>query len=292
MNRISAILTAAASLALGACASDNMTYSDSRGPDYNHTLTHETKTVDGSTVRADGSTVRADGTIVRADGSIVQKDGTIVRTDGTTVRADGTIVKTDTSRNDIVVNSDKDVRFDNMHVGVPDNPQLGGGNDKNVAQGLSESDRKFLTYVLQSGQFEITSGEKALAKSNNAGVRAMAQILIDDHTKAGGQATNLASRRGLRSPISLSTDHIDKLAQLDRLEGAAFDAEFLTQQKLAHDEAVAIFDAAAAQANDKFIRDWAAATAPALRSHREMLDMLRTDKNSVTMDIRFLNGRW
>src|SRR6185295_3440836 len=123
-----------------------------------------------------------------------------------------------------------------------------GGNDKNVAQGLTDADRLFLVTAIRAGDFEVASSQKALFKSTTPGVKSFAQYMIDDHTKVNEQANNLASRRGLRAPLGQTTDQIDKLAQLDKLDGAAFDTEYLNQQRKAHDDAISLFSTAASSA--------------------------------------------
>ena len=194
-----------------------------------------------------------------------------VSTDTTVYSSDGTPTRV------------SQANIDAIRQALPDNPQLGGGNDKNAAQGLAEADRLFLIAAIQGGDFEVSSGQKALLKSTNPGIKSLAQYVVDDHVKSNAQAENLASRRGLRVPLGQTTDQIEKLAQLDKLQGVEFDAEYLRQQALAHDDAIALFSAAASSANDKFIRDWAAATVPALRNHRDMISALQGRANDIGM---------
>ena len=233
MKSICSILTMAATLALGACASDNMTM-DSKG---------KTDDPNRYSLSSDTTTYSADGTPTRVS----------------------------------------QANIDAIHQALPDNPQLGGGNDKNATQGLSQVDRDFLIASIQGGDFEVASSQKALLKSENVGVKSLAQYIVDDHVKVNQQAENLASRRGLRVPLGQSSGQIEKLAQLDKLSGAEFDAEYLRQQGQAHDDAIALFSAAASSANDKFIRDWAAATVPGLRNHRDMINALQGRSNDIGM---------
>ena len=234
MTRFSSILVTAVSLALGACASDNMTMD-----------TH------GNANDPNRLNTTADST-------------TIYSSDGKPTRV-------------------SQQNIDAIHQALPDNPQLGGGNDKNVAPLMTEADRLFMVTVIRAGDFEVNASQKVLVKSNNAGVKSFAQYMIDDHSKVNQQAQNLASRRGLDVPLGLTTDQIDKLATLDKLNGADFDAEYLRQQRDAHDQAISLFTAAASSASDKFIRDWAAATLPGLRNHHDMLDALQGRANDIGM---------
>ena len=44
--------------------------------------------------------------------------------------------------------------------------------------------QEFVTKAAGAGSFEIQSSQLALTKSQNAGITAFAQMMIDDHTKA------------------------------------------------------------------------------------------------------------
>lgn len=155
---------------------------------------------------------------------------------------------------------------------VPDDPQLRHGNDKTIgAVALSNMDRQFILDAGAGGMYEVQSSQKALMKASDARLKTIAQTVLDDHTKANSQLKALAQRKGVDLPLP-TAEQIQMLARLDSLSGTAFDREFVTQQKAAHEKAIAQFQMAANGSTDRDIRDWATQTLPVLRGHMDHLN--------------------
>ena len=154
---------------------------------------------------------------------------------------------------------------------APDNPQV-AANDKTRALGhISTADYKFIRDAEAAGQFEVSACQKSLTKSSDENVKSLAQHLIDDHTKIGGELTSLATRKGLSDIAGMSPAQIDMLARLDNLSGTDLDREYLTQQQTAHQDTISRFESASTSADDTDLRRWTAATLPALRNHLSMV---------------------
>lgn len=162
--------------------------------------------------------------------------------------------------------------YNNNTTGLPDNAQVSAVNDKNRALShATDADMAFIRDAQAGGSYEVTSSQKALFKTSDPQIKTLAQHMVDDHTKANMQLNNLASRKGLPDTAGMTAAQIDMLSQLDKLSGADFDREYLNQQQSAHQDTIAKFESASANANDKDIRDWASATLPTLRDHLTMV---------------------
>ncbi len=142
----------------------------------------------------------------------------------------------------------------------------------NPANTLSAADQQFLTDAFGSGQYEIAASQKALAKSQDAGVKKIAQQMIDDHSKADDQLTDLATSKGDHNLGGMNATETDNLAQLDKFNGGDFDSQYLHQQQSAHQQAVSEFKQESTTADDPQIRQWAAATLPTLQAHLNMIN--------------------
>jgi len=154
-----------------------------------------------------------------------------------------------------------------------DTSQLNSGNQKtDINSMVAERDRNFVLDVASGGIYEVQAGEKAVAKSSDATIKALGQHMVDDHGKSNKELMALAQRKGIKVSTLPDADKIALLGKLDGLNGSDFDREYLKQQQLAHQETIAKFEAAANSAADKDIRDWAAATLPKLRDHLAMIN--------------------
>ena len=90
-----------------------------------------------------------------------------------------------------------------------------------------------------AGQIDVTAAEQALAKSTNQTVIDFANLMIADHKAVNEQALALVTKLGVTpednaTSQALSKQAADKLAELDKLEGAAFDKAYLDNEVSYH----------------------------------------------------------
>lgn len=100
-------------------------------------------------------------------------------------------------------------------------------------------------YVRRSGTadlFEIQAGNLALRKSDREDIRALARMLVDDHTRAGEALKEAVGKTlGITTPPTrLDSAHESKLQRLQAADGQEFNRLYLEIQKQGHEEAVAL----------------------------------------------------
>lgn len=127
---------------------------------------------------------------------------------------------------------------------------------------------QFAATASASNMFEIQSSELALERAVSEDVRAFAQQMIADHTKAGDDMATAAGEEGVAPASELDQKHQEILNTLGGLEGEAFDAAYIQAQVQAHDEAVALFEGYAANGSEGPLKAFAAATLPTLQQHQ------------------------
>jgi len=124
--------------------------------------------------------------------------------------------------------------------------------------------------VASSNMFEIESSKLALEKASSDEVKAFAQQMIDDHTKAGEKLAGVLEKSGdPLPPRELAPKHAEVLEQLKTADGKAFDTAYVGAQHDAHVEAVALFTAYAAKPDDPALGAFATETLPTLKMHLE-----------------------
>lgn len=94
---------------------------------------------------------------------------------------------------------------------------------------LDRSDRRALAEMAQANMAEIAHGRIALAKAVNPDVRAYAQRMVDEHTRALAEVQALAQAKGVELPKELTVRHKAKGAMLEALKGDIFDRTYLKQ---------------------------------------------------------------
>jgi putative membrane protein len=135
-------------------------------------------------------------------------------------------------------------------------------------QQLSALDQAFVQAALASDSFEIEASQMALDRSKNAEVQAFARRMVNEHSEA---RSRLQTMIGQPAAVAEPAAHQREIARrLGGLSGQEFDREYVAQVgTIAHTEAVALFERAAAQASDTQIRAYAEQTLPALRGRLE-----------------------
>jgi putative membrane protein len=132
----------------------------------------------------------------------------------------------------------------------------------------------FAQAMAMSDMYEITAGKLALEKAEMGATREFAQMMVDDHTKSS-QALKDAAGSGNQTfnmPASLDTQRQAQLDILERLDGADFDREYLSQQMAAHREALTLLKAYAGNGDVAELRQFAQRTIPTIQKHYDWLE--------------------
>jgi len=137
---------------------------------------------------------------------------------------------------------------------------------KNINDKLQAS---FLLSAYQDGTAEVQLSHLALLKASNADVKAFAQKMIDDHTKANSETTQLAQRQG----VTLTTEMPPKLKLAFlvhmKLSDRDFDKAFMATNIALHEKDVREFKEQSQSATNADTRSFAANTLPTLMAHLE-----------------------
>ncbi len=135
----------------------------------------------------------------------------------------------------------------------------------------------FVKKASMSNLLEIESSKLALEKAQDPEVKAFAQQMIDDHTKAGNAlkaAISESGLNGLQPQTSLSEKEQEKMADLREESGEEFDEEYVELQEDAHDRAVELFEDYAEDGENAALQKFASSTLPTLKQHEDHADEL------------------
>lgn len=136
---------------------------------------------------------------------------------------------------------------------------------------MSASDKEFFPAAASAGMLEIETSKLALATSQNADVKAFAQKMVDDHTKAAEELKAIAATKNVTLPTAMVKHHQKMFDHLkDEKPGKDFDSAYQNIQVVAHKEAVTLFSKASTKSKDPEVKAWAAKTLPTLQHHGAM----------------------
>jgi putative membrane protein len=132
---------------------------------------------------------------------------------------------------------------------------------------LTSSDQEFATNAVKGGVAEIKLGQLAVAKAQAPEVKQFGQRMIDDHSAANDKLTKLAAQKGMQPAQETDAAAQREYVKLDKLPGARFDQEYMSQMVSDHQKDIKEFQQAAQTAKDPDIKSFAHSTLPILLDH-------------------------
>jgi putative membrane protein len=172
----------------------------------------------------------------------------------------------------------------------------GSAADRDVSMGT----RNWVEDRLEGGMREVKLGELASEKARDPEVKAFGRMMVQDHTQAGDELKQIASKPNITVAAELEGDHRDTFERLSKLQGAEFDREYINTAVDDHEKTLnAVEDRldkegdnenpryTPKKADNPFevqLNEWAAKTVPAVRKHLERAKQLDQKLDRRTTD--------
>lgn len=153
-----------------------------------------------------------------------------------------------------------------------------------VSAELTHSTQGFVTAAATSDMYEVTAGKIALQRAQSPAVKEFAQKMIDAHTATTAKLKGIIASNNINvTPPA----HVDNRRQglLDDLRGAKaedFDHRYVSQQVAAHKEADTLMREYAEEGDNAAIKDFAATTDKAVKTHLSMAQKLDASTKSAS----------
>ena len=108
-----------------------------------------------------------------------------------------------------------------------------------LAQGAKPNDAQIAHIAYTAGLADIANAEQAVKKSQNKDVRAFAQDMLRDHKAVNDQALALVKKLNVTpqdndTSKSIAKGQADKRADMEKLNGAAFDKAYAANEVAYH----------------------------------------------------------
>ena len=143
------------------------------------------------------------------------------------------------------------------------------------------------TFVIRAAIINMAETELAdlaLSRSQNSKLRAYASQMRDEHWRAQEQLRAVAADAQIALPAKLDKKHLDLKEALKRAPADEFDAAYIKAIVAGHDEAVALFDAAAnskTKTLPQAMQRYATELLPTIRKHRDAAYALQSSSAAV-----------
>jgi len=181
---------------------------------------------------------------------------------------------------------------------------------------VHDGEKDFINHQLADGTAEVELGKMASQRAVNPDVKRFAQMMVQDHTKAGDELKAVATKYGVQPMPKTDDKHQDLMDKLSKLRGADFDREYIKAMVDDHENAVDSLESrvdSTAGVKDRLtnkdsanaktvpepsdnapkaaVNQWAANALPTVRHHLDEAKMLNdkldaTSRNSTARNTR------
>jgi putative membrane protein len=131
------------------------------------------------------------------------------------------------------------------------------------------TDQKFLAKAIECTVAEEKFADTAIARTTNADVKQFAQKIKNEHEQCRKQLMEEAAKHKLAVVQGLDKEHREAADRLNRLEGKAFDQEYVRGLIARHQKAIQFLEHQAKQGQVAEIKALAEKTLPKLKAHLE-----------------------
>jgi len=133
----------------------------------------------------------------------------------------------------------------------------------------------FMKKAAVGGMMEVDLG-KIAQKSTNPKVKAFADQMVNDHTKANTELKALAAKSGIVLPAEYPEEEKAHMDMMKTMTGAAFDKHYIAMMVTDHDKTVALFKGAETS-QDKGVSDFVKKTLPVITAHFEKAKAIQAE---------------
>lgn len=140
---------------------------------------------------------------------------------------------------------------------------------------LNEDQADFVVQASSGGLLEVELGKMAQDMAQHSRVKKFAKMMVDEHTQINQELKDLAAKKQLTLPGSLSDEQQQKVNELRKQNRQNFDSQYLQVLEDEHKNDIKKFEDASENHKDADIQSFAAKTLPKLRAHLDSVNMIR-----------------
>ena len=127
----------------------------------------------------------------------------------------------------------------------------------------------FLKKAAEMQQAQISLALLVDGRAASTRVKEFAEHMIADHKRISREIQEMAGAKGVQLPKELSDEHKQKLKELTKLSGHAFDREYMQYILWDHQRDVQEFEESMQTVEDPDVLHWSYRTLPMFRAHVE-----------------------
>jgi len=165
-------------------------------------------------------------------------------------------------------------------------PMAGPQRNAAAQRELSQKDMEFMKNAAIDGMAEVELGKLAQQNGHSPDVKSFGARMVQDHSRANDQLTNIAKERGVQLPQQLNSEHMAMRDRLAKLQGDAFDRAYIKMMVADHDKDMKEFRRQAQTSQDRELKRFARETLAVVEQHDQLAHNI--DRSMVAVG----SSRW
>jgi putative membrane protein len=143
-----------------------------------------------------------------------------------------------------------------------------------------KDDHKFVEEAASGGMVEVKLGQFVVERGSDSGVKAFAQQMVTDHSKANEELKGLVDGRSGKLPTELAKEHQKMWDDLSKLSAEKLDQAYIDAMVEDHKQDVKLFEKEAKSGKDPALKAYASRTVPTLKHHLGMAQGLQKNRRT------------
>ncbi|MDQ2721267.1 MAG: DUF4142 domain-containing protein [Bacteroidota bacterium] len=140
---------------------------------------------------------------------------------------------------------------------------------------VDSNTKDFANEAAAGGMMEVQLGNIAVKNGASQSVKDFGQMMVDDHTKVNNQMKDLAGKKNITLPSTVTDKQQKEIDNLSKKTGADFDKAYVNMMVDDHKNDIAAFKKAGNKVNDADFKSFITNALPTLQKHLDAIENIK-----------------
>lgn len=160
-------------------------------------------------------------------------------------------------------------------TGIDTSKMASSSSDTSKMVMVGNDAKDFSKDAAQGGMFEVQLGNIAMKNGGTQAIKDFGKMMVDDHSKINEQLKDLAAKKNVDLPTSVSDHQQKDIDKLSKETGKEFDKDYVSMMVKDHKDDIDAFKKAEDKISDSDYKDFIANALPTLQKHLDAIEAIR-----------------
>jgi putative membrane protein len=144
-----------------------------------------------------------------------------------------------------------------------------------MATTVDDNAKDFAKEAAEGGMMEVQLGNIAEKNAVTQSVKDFGKMMVDDHSKINDNLKDLAAKKNVTLPTTVSNDQQKHIDRLSKKNGNDFDKDYVSMMIDDHKKDIAEFKKSGDKITDPDFKDFVIKTLPILQKHLDSIQAIK-----------------